>query len=1334
MIKLKVGTNPPVKLEPGDCNNPPVKLCPKYQIMQMKGYWEDAIVLYYLTGHVDEDTGEKIIDDGVYELTDKFNWDTVIESAKEHKTIIAVIQSRTNDEILFVSDDYVPGSKLDSTDELSELLFTSIDSPDDYRHSELNSLSIQTVSISLQADSDEQRSPGTVLSFKSFPVVLKKDILNTVDASSDNPVSSSAIYEAIRNQVQTIEWRYSNNAGDLLDPETEEGTWRLVNQPDDLVKIIEEFSNATYPKLLLRAFSRNYNNPPECYVYAYAQPLSNINATIYVFSNIESFNDVLSQRITDMSMKYFAFIVGQNAFEEYYVRFVRKSNALFAPLDSPHFTGTPSAPTAEYDSDPLQIANKQYVDNQVMSIRYGDADIEYLEVDSEGNVSTNRTFIELINAGLQAIPVRFISNVYPGDDDPLTRSIRQFFITHYDISARPVYMDLQSTEDDELRAIRLTANGVQDIPTGKLKLYTLSSETLRIEANRDSEGEISCNVPFSEIADAIDNRKMVYMYLATDKDTYTTSQILYPIRDENFRRLGSIDFYGFNDIGQVIRVNVNSADYYQLIEGFVGGFTGYITVDEQEDGSLRRRSTSFTTDTLFQHMRAGNPFDYPGKATPNVIIEFNSIWDRTYYYNATLTVSDYETYAIFSVITDEWKVITVSYEADVAFPYVEYGYLPWSDIEVPTRTSELVNDSGFITRAVNDLANYYTKSTTYTKTEIDERISAIPKFSIKVVNSLPVTDISATTIYLVKTNDESQNLYTEYIYADDKWEKLGEQSVDLSGYVQKEPGKGLSSNDYTTEEKTKLAGFESADNYVLKEPGKGLSSNDYTAEEKTKLAGFESADNYVLKEDGKGLSSNDYTTEEKTKLAGFESADSYVLKEDGKGLSSNDYTTEEKTKLSEFDNADSYLKKTDIDVATNAEVKQMIEDIFGSGAQIQVRSLLVTENGIYEESGVAYSPVTVNVVGIVPTGTLLVSANGPYDVTEYAEVEVAVPSPSGDVTITENGTWDVTDYETANVSVKTWDNELAAILNGTATSLTGLPSSLTKIKPYAFYQRQAKIPEGFTQLESVHFDGREVLQTEIPYSKEYYITIDAKADGKRSASQVVFGYDRGANGGSYVAVMPNASVWSLGNSLDFSNAFVRTSILVRNSVASSMAIMATINGVTKSRSGGLQPGLNAIMIGGCVSTANVVSYPFVGDIYGEIKAKYNGEVEYNYVPVKRNSDNVVGFFETVHGVFVLPVGGGELTEGAEVPPVETESIVSADLSVTEIGAYAFFNNALSSLTLRANQIVTIADHALDGTSIASGTGRIYVPADLVSAYQADLAWSAYASSITAITS
>ncbi len=94
----------------------------------------------------------------------------------------------------------------------------------------------------------------------------------------------------------------------------------------------------------------------------------------------------------------------------------------------------------------------------------------------------------------------------------------------------------------------------------------------------------------------------------------------------------------------------------------------------------------------------------------------------------------------------------------------------------------------FITKAVNDLTYYYTKTQIDGKVEdLEDKISAIPKFAIAVVDELPTTDISSTTIYLKKTSTtETGNLYTEYIYVNNAWESLGTQTLDLSGYATKD--------------------------------------------------------------------------------------------------------------------------------------------------------------------------------------------------------------------------------------------------------------------------------------------------------------------------------------------------------------------------------------------------------------------------------------------------------------------------------------------------------------------------------------------------------------------
>lgn len=130
---------------------------------------------------------------------------------------------------------------------------------------------------------------------------------------------------------------------------------------------------------------------------------------------------------------------------------------------------------------------------------------------------------------------------------------------------------------------------------------------------------------------------------------------------------------------------------------------------------------------------------------------------------------------------------------------------------------------------INDLVNYYTKNETYSKEEIDQRISAIPKFNIEVVENLPTSNINETTIYLVSSGSESQNLYTEYIYVNGVWEKLGEQKLDLSGYPTIEAMNTAIAdalkNYYTISQVDDLL-----DGKVDKVDGKGLSTNDLTNE------------------------------------------------------------------------------------------------------------------------------------------------------------------------------------------------------------------------------------------------------------------------------------------------------------------------------------------------------------------------------------------------------------------------------------------------------------------------------------------------------------------------
>lgn len=124
-----------------------------------------------------------------------------------------------------------------------------------------------------------------------------------------------------------------------------------------------------------------------------------------------------------------------------------------------------------------------------------------------------------------------------------------------------------------------------------------------------------------------------------------------------------------------------------------------------------------------------------------------------------------------------------------------------ANITVPTKVSDLENDSHFIDNTVNNLVNYYTD------TEVDDLISHVAGMHFLVVQELPTEDIDTNTIYLVPKQDSGQqDIYEEWIYIEEEpplqshWELIGSTDIDLSNYVQKSLTVGLIKNDGTIDQ------------------------------------------------------------------------------------------------------------------------------------------------------------------------------------------------------------------------------------------------------------------------------------------------------------------------------------------------------------------------------------------------------------------------------------------------------------------------------------------------------------------------------------------------------
>lgn len=102
---------------------------------------------------------------------------------------------------------------------------------------------------------------------------------------------------------------------------------------------------------------------------------------------------------------------------------------------------------------------------------------------------------------------------------------------------------------------------------------------------------------------------------------------------------------------------------------------------------------------------------------------------------------------------------------------------------VPVNVSEFINDAGYIKNTVDNLIHYYNKADTYTQAEVNTLISNINKLTSQIVEQLPVEDISASVIYLVKQGET--NNYMQYMYINSAWAELGTTQVDLTDYYKK---------------------------------------------------------------------------------------------------------------------------------------------------------------------------------------------------------------------------------------------------------------------------------------------------------------------------------------------------------------------------------------------------------------------------------------------------------------------------------------------------------------------------------------------------------------------
>lgn len=134
----------------------------------------------------------------------------------------------------------------------------------------------------------------------------------------------------------------------------------------------------------------------------------------------------------------------------------------------------------------------------------------------------------------------------------------------------------------------------------------------------------------------------------------------------------------------------------------------------------------------------------------------------------------------------------------VLYLWNKIGGLFATKAEIPNDVGDLGNSAGYQTSQQVEQAitgkNYTTmaavegkgyQTTQQVQQAINSALSGITGIQFSIVEQLPATGV-AGTIYLVqKTVTATGNIYTEWIYVNNKWETLGDTTVDLSDYLKK---------------------------------------------------------------------------------------------------------------------------------------------------------------------------------------------------------------------------------------------------------------------------------------------------------------------------------------------------------------------------------------------------------------------------------------------------------------------------------------------------------------------------------------------------------------------
>ena len=259
--------------------------------------------------------------------------------------------------------------------------------------------------------------------------------------------------------------------------------------------------------------------------------------------------------------------------------------------------------------------------------------------------------------------------------------------------------------------------------------------------------------------------------------------------------------------------------------------------------------------------------------------------------------------------------------------------------------------------------------------------------------------------------------------------------------------------------------------------------------------------------------------------------------------------------------------------------------------------------------------------------------------------------------------------------------------------LVGIVCALFTISAHA-------LPAGYTELQYIESTGTQYIDTGITGN----VTIRATAQQTQNtgSSQILFGTTPGGEGGSYFGTSGDSKYWGLGVTASVgASSVLGTTKATIEVVFESTGASATINNESVTR--------GASLTQGNLTLFSAPAGAYIGRFkLWSTKVYKNNTLVRDLIPAKRNSDSVIGMYDTVNNRFYTNAGTGSFAAGPIACDGELVTYTSATGTVTQNGTPTPTNPITPTFYTQGNMILRAVGSGenLVADSYDASTGKI----------------------------